>query len=62
MKYQSLGTRLLGYLSPNTNTTITLVDVKLDKIVLTTNEPKVDATLLGVLEKNKKEIFKYYNK
>ena len=29
-------------------------------IFLTTNEPKMDATLLGLLEKNKKEIFNYY--
>ena len=29
-------------------------------IFLTTNEPKMDATLLGLLEKNKKEIFSYY--
>lgn len=29
-------------------------------IFLTTNEPKMDATLLGLLEKNKKEIFTYY--
>ena len=29
-------------------------------IFLTTNEPKMDAKLLGLLEKNKKEIFTYY--
>lgn len=45
-----------------TNDLIITFEKVTDKIVLTTNEPKVDATLLGVLEKNKKEIFKYYNK
>mgnify|MGYP003591245503 FL=1 len=29
-------------------------------IVFTTNEPKMDATLLGVLESNKEEIFNTY--
>ena len=33
MKYQKLGTRVLGYLSPNTNVTVTMVDIKQDKIL-----------------------------
>ena len=45
-----------------TNDLIITFEKVTDKIFFTTNEPKVDATLLGVLEKNKKEIFKYYNK
>lgn len=51
----------ISFESTTNNLVITFEKVN-DKIVLTTNEPKVDATLLGVLEKNKKEIFKYYNK
>ncbi|WP_413533448.1 hypothetical protein [Empedobacter brevis] len=45
-----------------TNNLIILFEKGTDKIILTTNEPKVDPTLLGVLEKNKTEIFTYYNK
>ncbi|WP_312148850.1 hypothetical protein, partial [Empedobacter sp.] len=51
----------ISFESTTNNLVITFEKVN-DKIVLITNEPKVDATLLGVLEKNKKEIFKYYNK
>lgn len=40
---------------------ITFQKVK-DKIILTTNQPKMDAVLLGILEKNKKEIFDYYQR
>ena len=35
MKYQLIGTRVLGYLSPNTNVEITLVNIKDDNIVST---------------------------
>jgi len=51
----------ISFESTTNNLVITFEKVN-SKIVLTTNEPKVDATLLGVLEKNKKEIFTYYNK
>ncbi|MGL5235062.1 MAG: hypothetical protein ACRC8Z_09970 [Empedobacter falsenii] len=60
-KLQKKLTNKISFESTTNNLVITFEKVN-DKIVLTTNEPKVDATLLGVLEKNKKEIFKYYNK
>ena len=46
MKYQTLGTRLLGYLSPSTNVVITLVDVKLDVIIHTTSNVCQESTSL----------------
>lgn len=60
-KLQKKSKNKISFESTTNNLVITFEKVN-DKIVLTTNEPKVDATLLGVLEKNKKEIFKYYNK
>jgi len=58
-KLQKKSKNKISFESTTNNLVITFEKVN-DKIVLTTNEPKVDATLLGVLEKNKKEIFKYY--
>ena len=49
----------LVFESSTNNVIITFQKVK-DKITLTTNQPKMDAVLLGILEKNKKEIFTYY--
>ncbi|MDM1298700.1 hypothetical protein HXZ94_09310 [Empedobacter falsenii] len=60
-KLQKKSKNKISFESTTNNLVITFEKVN-DKIVLTTNEPKVDATLLGVLEKNKKEIFTYYSK
>lgn len=43
-----------------TNRVVITFEKSKDKIILTTNQPKMDAVLLGTLEKNKKEIFEYY--
>lgn len=51
----------LVFESSTNSVMITFQKVK-DKITLTTNQPKMDAVLLGILEKNKKEIFEYYSK
>ncbi|MFV0235543.1 hypothetical protein OBK19_06430 [Empedobacter falsenii] len=51
----------LVFESSTNSVMITFQKVK-DKITLTTNQPKMDAILLGILEKNKKEIFEYYSK
>ena len=58
-KLQKKSKDKISFESTTNNLVITFEKIN-DKIVLTTNEPKVDATLLGVLEKNKKEIFTYY--
>lgn len=46
MKYQKLGTRVLGYLSPNTNVTVTLVDIKQDKILHVETNVCFESTVL----------------
>lgn len=46
MKYQQLGTRLLGYLTPNTNVKIKIIDVKEDIIVTVQTDVCVESTSL----------------
>lgn len=56
----STSTKLVFESSTN-SVMITFQKVK-DQIILTTNQPKMDAVLLGILEKNKNEIFEFYSK
>ncbi|MCA4777190.1 hypothetical protein [Empedobacter stercoris] len=51
----------LVFESSTNSVMITFQKVK-DQIILTTNQPKMDAVLLGILEKNKNEIFEFYSK
>ena len=46
MKYQKLGTRVLGYLSPNTNVKIKLVDIKTDKILDIETDVCIESTVM----------------
>ena len=46
MKYQTIGTRLLGYLSPNTNVVIKLVDIKQDKLIQLLTDVCLESTAL----------------
>ena len=49
MKYQQLGTRLLGYLTPNTNVKIKIVDVKEDIVVSVQTDVCIESTSMAGL-------------
>lgn len=57
MKYQKLGTRLLGYLAPNTTVNIILIDIKTDSIIATTSNACIESqSLPGLYIFNTSEI------
>lgn len=51
MRYQKIGTCLLGYLTTGTNVTINLVNIKTDTIIQTTSIQCLESTVLPGLYK-----------